>query len=126
MSVVKKEVVQAAGSLQVCAGQVAGVELAIHSMVHLSERNNSAAELRMAVSNAFNSLNRNLFLHNIKVIFPEISSFLINCYKLSSRLFLRGKGELKSQEGTTQGNPVAMGLYTLCISTLMTAANSPS
>ena len=31
MSVVKKEVVQAAGSLQVCAGQVTVVESAIHN-----------------------------------------------------------------------------------------------
>ena len=39
------EVVQAAGSLQVCAGQVAGVESAIHSMVGLFESDNSAAVL---------------------------------------------------------------------------------
>ena len=44
MSVVKKEVVQAIGSLQVCAGQVTGVELAIHSMVDFFEKDNSATE----------------------------------------------------------------------------------
>ena len=37
MSVVKKEVVQAAGSLQVCAGQVTVVESAIHNMIDLFE-----------------------------------------------------------------------------------------
>ena len=36
MSVVKKEIIQAAGSLQVCACQVAGVESAIHSMLTYS------------------------------------------------------------------------------------------
>ena len=44
MSVVKKEVAQAAGPLQVCTGQVAGVKLAIHSMVDFFESDNSAAE----------------------------------------------------------------------------------
>ena len=37
MSVEKKEVIQAAGSLQVCAGQFAGMESAIHSMFNLFE-----------------------------------------------------------------------------------------
>ena len=45
MSVVKKEFVQAAGSLQVCAGQVAGVESATRSMVDLFESDNSATVL---------------------------------------------------------------------------------
>ena len=44
MSVVKKEVAQAAGPLQVCTGQVADVKLAIHSMVDFFESDNSAAE----------------------------------------------------------------------------------
>ena len=41
-------------------------------------------------------------------------------------MFVRGKGELKSQEGTTQGVSVAMGLFTLRITPLMTAVNPPS
>ena len=125
MSVVKKDVVQAAGSLQVCAGQVAGVETAIHSMVDLFETDDSAAVLQIVDSNAFNSLNRNVFLHNIEVICPEISNFVINCYTSPSRLFVRGKGELISKEGTTQGDPIAMGLYALGITPLMTAVTLP-
>ena len=60
MSVVKKEVVQAAYSLQVCAGQVAGVEFATYSMVDLFESNNSATVLQIDATNAFN-----LFMYNI-------------------------------------------------------------
>ena len=86
------------------------MESAIHSMVDLFKSGKSAAVLQIDATNAFNSLNFNVFLHNIKVICPEISDFIINCYKLSSRLFFRGKGELKSKEGTTQGDPIAMGL----------------
>ena len=65
MSVVKKEIVQAAGSLQVCAGQVAGVESAIHCIVDLFESDNSAAVLHNDATNALNSLNRNVFVNNI-------------------------------------------------------------
>ena len=38
---------------------------------------------------------------------------------LPSHLFVRGKGELKSQEETTQGNSIAMGPYALGITPLM-------
>ena len=45
---------------------------------------------------------------------------------LPSRLFVRGKGELKSQEQTTQGDPIAMGLYTWSITPSITAVASLS
>ena len=71
MSVVKKEVVQAAGSLQVCAGQVAGVESDIYSMVDLFESDNSATVLQIDATNAFNSLNCNVFLHTVSKPFVQ-------------------------------------------------------
>lgn len=45
ISVVKKEVVQATGSLYVCPSQVAGVESAIYNMANLFKSDNSAAVL---------------------------------------------------------------------------------
>ena len=44
----------------------------------------TAAVLQIDTTNAFNSLNHNLFLHSIKVICPEISNFVIDCYTLPS------------------------------------------
>ena len=67
----------------------------------LFDSNNSAVVLQIDATNALNSLNRNIFLHNVKVIYPEISNFVIHCYTLPSHLFIRGKGELKLKEGTT-------------------------
>ena len=95
-------------------------------MVDLFGSDNSAAVLQIDVANTFNSLNWNVFLHKIKVICPEILNFVINCYTFLSRLFNRGKRELKSKEGTIQGDPIAMGLYALCITRLNTAVTSPS
>lgn len=39
-------------------------------------------------------------------------------------IFPRGKRELRSKEGTAQGDPFAMGLYTSGITLLMTAVTS--
>ena len=52
MSVVKKKVVQPAGSLQVCTVQVTGVGSAIHSMFDLFERDNSGALLQIDATNS--------------------------------------------------------------------------
>ena len=133
------------------SGSWRGISYSQH--VDLFKSENSAAILQIDATNAFNpfmhnvntarflkyvwsfynvmhervnSLNRNVFLDNIKVICPEISNFVINCCTLTSRLFVRGKGELKSQEGTRPGNPIAMGLYALGITPLTTAVTSPS
>ena len=52
-----------------------------------------------------------VFLHNISYICPAISPFVKNCYNFPSRLFLIVGKELKSNEGTTQGDPVSMAVY---------------
>ena len=91
MMVLKKDVIHSAGALQVCAGQQAGVESAIHSMVDLFESDTTSAIIQIDATNAFNSLNRKVFLHNIKIICPELANFVYNCYTSSSRLFVRGR-----------------------------------
>ena len=99
MSVVKKEIVQRTDSLQLRAGQVAGVESTIHSIVDLFESKNSATALQTNATNDFNSLNCSncsIFLHNIKVICPETSNFAINYYTLPPCLLAREKTEPKS------------------------------
>ena len=54
-----------------------------------------------------------MFLHNIKIICPEISTFIRNCYQEPARLFVVGGIEIQSCEGTTQGDPTAMYVYGL-------------
>ena len=50
---------------------------------------------------------------------PEISIYVFNCYAVPSRLFVTGGLEILSEEGTTQGDPVAMPLYAICILPLL-------
>ena len=63
-------------------------------------------------SNAFNSVNRQALLHNVRVICPELSIIAINMYRTTCRLF-DGGSEILSQEGTTQGDNLAMSLFAI-------------
>ena len=70
-------------------------------------------------ASVFNAVNRKLFLHNVSVICPEIAVFARNCYALPSRLFIIGGSELKSCEGTTQGDSAAIAIYAIAIIPLL-------
>jgi len=79
----------------------------------------SEAVLLIDATNAFNALNRKVFLHNINIICPVIGTFVTNCYSRPTRLFVIGGIEIKSSEGTTQGDPVAMVVYATAIIPLL-------
>ena len=70
------------------------------------------AVLLVDASNAFNALNRDAALHNIRHLCPVLSTILINMYRESTELFVDGL-TLASEEGTTQGDPLAMPMYAL-------------
>ena len=77
------------------------------------------AVLLVDAANAFNSVNRKVFLHNINVVCPLISVYVENCYKLPSRLFIIEGTEIQCSERTTQGDLVAMPIYLLSVIPLM-------
>ena len=118
--VIKPDVIDASGSIQVCAGHKSGSEAAIHAMREIFEHDNSDAVLLVDASNAFNDLNRAAALHNIRVLCPSIATYAINTYREPSRLFIVGGQELRSCEGTTQGDPLAMSLYAISLQPLIT------
>ncbi len=60
------------GSLQLCAGQTAGIEAATHAARHAFEAEGCHGVLVDAL-NAFNSLNRSTALTNIIDIFAPLS-----------------------------------------------------
>ena len=63
-------------------------------------------------SNAFNSLNHIVALHNIRQLCPSFAPILINTYRSAAALYIVGD-TLLSEEGTTQGDPLAMPMYAL-------------
>ena len=113
MSVAKGDVQCSVGSLQVCAGQAGGCEAAIHAMRNVFEDEESDAILLIDAANAFNSMNRATMLENIKKICPIVYTYAFNCYATHARLFVLGGQEIRSCEGTTQGDPPSMAFYAI-------------
>ena len=69
--------------------------------------------------NAFNSLNRQTALHNIRVICPQIATILVNTYRRPACLIILGASDIYSLEGTMQGNNLAMAFYALGTTSLV-------
>ena len=97
----------------------AGCEAAVHAMMEIFQEEDTDALLLVDASNAFNSLNRKVFLHNIKYLCPPLAIYTRNCYSMPSRLFVTGGSEISSEEGTTQGDPLAMPIYAIGIMPLL-------
>ena len=111
----KQDIIEASGLLRLCTGSKSGSEAAIHAMHNIFEADNTDAVLLIGASNAFNSLNRVTALHNVRILCPTIATCAINTYREPARLFIIGGKELRSEEGTTRGDPLAMCLYALSL-----------
>ena len=114
LSTFKDDILMAAGPMQLCAGQESGCEAAVHVMQKLFNSPEVEAVLLVDATNAFNSINRQTALRNIQHICPVISTILINTYRDDVNLFKDGE-KLLSEEGTTQGDPLAMPMYALVL-----------
>ena len=118
----KQDLQIAVGSLQLCAGQDAGCEAAVHAMSSIFQEENTEAMIFVDASNAFNNLNRQATLLNAMEICPSLAPILINTYRNPSYLFVGGQC-LLSKEGTTQGDPLAMAMYAIGTTPLINSLN---
>ena len=105
------DIITSVGPLQVYAGQESGCEVAVHAMHKMYKEEHTEAVLLVDAANAFNSVNRKVFLRN--VVCPSISILIQNSYTLPSRLFIIGGTRIKSSEGATQSDPAATPIYAL-------------
>ncbi len=122
LNIIRGDIQEAAGSLQLCAGQLSGIEAAVHAVRKLFQRTETEAVLLVDASNAFNSLNRQTALHNIRRLCPPLATILINTYRAPTELFVDGH-VLYSREGTTQGDPLAMPMYAIATLPLIKRLN---
>lgn len=99
LMITRDDILDVAGSLQLCAGQIAGTEAAIHAVRSRFESEDCEALLLVDASNAFNTLNRQTALRNIRSLCPSLATVLINTYRVESDLFVDGD-VIKSSEGT--------------------------
>ena len=100
--------------MHLCLGQKCGKEHAIHSLRHRFDDPENEAILLIDAKSAFNVLNRQTALDNVKVLCPALFVALRNSYSHPSHLYI-SKSTILSQEGTTQGDPLAMIMYGVAI-----------
>ena len=112
LNITRQDIQGVAGSVQLCAGQISGIEAAVHAVRTLFHKEETEALLLADASNAFNSLNRQTALHNIQRLCPSLATALINTYRAPSELYV-DRDVLLSREETTQGDPLAMPMYAL-------------
>ena len=86
---------KACGHLQKCSGLPAGIEAAVHAMQHIYNEDTTEAVLLVDAANAFNSLNREVALHNVQRLCPPLSSILRNSYQSPARLFVAGGNDAR-------------------------------
>ena len=123
--ITRADLQEAVGPLQLCAGQTAGTEAAIHALRASFQQEETEAVLLVDATNAFNALNRESVLHNIRYLCPALATILINIYRDSSDLYVDGH-TLLSEEGTTQGDPLVMPMYALATIPLIKYLSSTS
>ena len=114
LAVLRQDILNTSGCLQLCAGQHGGCEVAVHAMKELFDDAESEGTLLVNASNAFNSLNRRSALLNMFELRLSFATILTNIYRMASNLFIDGTS-LLSREGTTQGDPLAMPMYAISL-----------
>ena len=81
----KKDIIEAAGCLQLCTGQEAGSETVIHAIHEIFDDNKTEAILLVDTENAFNTINKKVLLPNIENVCLELATFIQNCYIIPAR-----------------------------------------
>ena len=112
MRIARQDLQCAAGSSQLCAGQIGGCEAAVHAMKRIFALPSVEGVLLVDATNAFNELNRQVTLRNVEVACPVLAPILANTYRQDALLF-SGGNTILSSEGTTQGDPLAMAMYAI-------------
>ena len=91
MKIIRQDLQNAVGSLQLCAGQIIRCEAAVHAMNTIFSYDDMEAMRYIDTSNDFNILNRQLTLLNLLSVCPPLAPILINTYRTDSWLFVDGQ-----------------------------------
>lgn len=75
MTILKPYVMKSTGATQLFTGQKSGIEAIIHAMIEMFEIDENDAILLVDATNAFNLLNREAALHNIRFLCPSLVQY---------------------------------------------------
>jgi len=89
-------------------------EAVIHVMLEIFFDSHTQGVLLVNASNSFNSLNRRTSLLNMFHLCPPLATTLTNTYRNAAALFI-DNNTLWSREVTTQGDPLAIPMYTISL-----------
>ena len=109
MRITRLDLQCAAGFSELCAGQIGGCEAAVHPMKSIFAL---PSDDGVDATNAFNELNCQVTLWNVEAICPVLAPILTETYRQDALLFT-GSSTIFSNEGTTQGGPLAMAMYAI-------------
>ncbi|XP_063366199.1 uncharacterized protein LOC134654659 [Cydia amplana] len=104
--------------VQLGFGVRGGCEAAVHALRSYLEAGQCEVLLKIDVKNAFNSLNRDILLSEVKSHIPEIYNYLLHCYGDPSKLMYHSH-ELSSEVGCQQGDPLGPAIFSLGINQII-------
>ena len=93
--------------------------MAVYAVCEMFNKESTEAVLMVNASNPFNTINREAFLHNTKILCPSVSTSINNFYLSPTDLYIQGARSIKSEEGTTKSDPTAMVISALGITPLL-------
>ena len=96
-----------------------GYKAAIYTMEKMFKEVSTETVLLVDAVNASNSINRNVFFHNVSILCPAISTFITNSCAIPARLFATGGTEIRYNERTAQEDPAAKTIYALSITPII-------
>ena len=108
-----------------CVSAPGGAEAVVHSWRSLLmefEGNADFAGMKIDFVNAFNEVQRSVFLKECHDKFPQIFKWVNFCYSQHSLLFF-GSHIISSQSGVQQGDPLGPFLFCLVLQILITKIN---
>ncbi len=88
VNVVKQDIQDAVGPLQTCGGLKSGIEASIHATKDCWQDLNTEAVLLVDADNAFNRINRDLAVHNIRELCPPFYGYIKNTYQKPAKLII--------------------------------------
>ena len=90
LRVLKSAILNVTGYQQLCAGLKSGCKVAVHAVVDIFEEYTTHGFIQRDASNASNSINQTLLIHNVQILHPEIATYINNCYMIVHYRLERG------------------------------------